>query len=403
MGFYTSASFFIALAIVAVPAVALGASGRRIKPWGMVASVAMLAFLFADSRRALVAFLLFVALATASAYAMLSSWKSGRRSMAVYRISLAATLVPLVVYKVSAAVDAPGFLGFIGISYLTFRAVQVVVEIRDGLIEDLPLADYLYFLTFFATITSGPIDRSRRFLEDANTALAPAAYRDLATRGVLMLLVGAVMQLALATMVHGFTDPWAVNGALAMPNILALGLPWGVGSLVRAYGYAVYLYLDFAGYSLMAAGACYLFGIQCPTNFNAPWRALDLKDFWNRWHITLSTWLRDFVFMRFVRGLTRRHVFKKRLTTACCGYVVNMFLMGMWHGLTPDYLLYGLYHGVLLAATEAYQKRCPFYKRNKGKRWYKVLSWFVTMNLVIIGFSLFSGQVGEAVRRMIYG
>lgn len=403
MGFYTSASFFIALAIVAVPAVALGASGRRIKPWGMVASVAMLAFLFADSRRALVAFLLFVALATASAYATLSSWKSGRRSMAVYRISLAATLVPLVVYKVSAAVDAPGFLGFIGISYLTFRAVQVVVEIRDGLIEDLPLADYLYFLTFFATITSGPIDRSRRFLEDANTALAPAAYRDLATRGVLMLLVGAVMQLALATMVHGFTDPWAVNGALAMPNILALGLPWGVGSLVRAYGYAVYLYLDFAGYSLMAAGACYLFGIQCPTNFNAPWRALDLKDFWNRWHITLSTWLRDFVFMRFVRGLTRRHVFKKRLTTACCGYVVNMFLMGMWHGLTPDYLLYGLYHGVLLAATEAYQKRCPFYKRNKGKRWYKVLSWFVTMNLVIIGFSLFSGQVGEAVRRMIYG
>ena len=403
MGFYTSASFFIALAIVAVPAVALGASGRRIKPWGMVASVAMLAFLFADSRRALVAFLLFVALATASAYAMLSSWKSGRRSMAVYRISLAATLVPLVVYKVSAAVDAPGFLGFIGISYLTFRAVQVVVEIRDGLIEDLPLADYLYFLTFFATITSGPIDRSRRFLEDANTALAPAAYRDLATRGVLMLLAGAVMQLALATMVHGFTDPWAVNGALAMPNILALGLPWGVGSLVRAYGYAVYLSLDFAGYSLMAAGACYLFGIQCPTNFNAPWRALDLKDFWNRWHITLSTWLRDFVFMRFVRGLTRRHVFKKRLTTACCGYVVNMFLMGMWHGLTPDYLLYGLYHGVLLAATEAYQKRCPFYKRNKGKRWYKVLSWFVTMNLVIIGFSLFSGQVGEAVRRMIYG
>lgn len=403
MGFYTSASFFIALAIVAVPAVALGASGRRIKPWGMVASVAMLAFLFADSRRALVAFLLFVALATASAYATLSSWKSGRRSMAVYRISLAATLVPLVVYKVSAAVDAPGFLGFIGISYLTFRAVQVVVEIRDGLIEDLPLADYLYFLTFFATITSGPIDRSRRFLEDANTALASAAYRDLATRGALMLLAGAVMQLALATMVHGFTDPWAVNGAIAMPNILALGLPWGVGSLVRAYGYAVYLYLDFAGYSLMAAGACYLFGIQCPVNFNAPWRALDLKDFWNRWHITLSTWLRDFVFMRFVRGLTRRHVFKKRLTTACCGYVVNMFLMGMWHGLTPDYLLYGLYHGVLLAATEAYQKRCPFFKRNKGKRWYKVLSWFVTMNLVIIGFSLFSGQAGEAVRRMIYG
>ena len=82
-----------------------------------------------------------------------------------------------------------------------------------------------------------------------------------------------------------------------------------------------------------------------------------------------------------------------RLHTACAAYLVDMLLMGAWHGLTLDYLAYGLYHGVLLALTEVYQKRSAFYKRNKRKRWYQALSWFVTMQLVVIGFALFSGQL----------
>ena len=161
----------------------------------------------------------------------------------------------------------------------------------------------------------------------------------------------------------------------------------------------MYLFCDFAGYSLMAMGASACFGIETPANFRAPYRALDMKDFWNRWHITLSTWLRDFVFMRFVRAATRRKVFSSRLSTACAAYAVDMLLMGAWHGLTPDYLAYGAYHGVLLAATEVYQKRCGFHKRYRKKAWYRVLTWFVTLQLVVLGFALFSGQVGGLLAR----
>lgn len=168
MGFYTSPSFFLTLAVLVVPAAALGLTGRRIKPYGMVASCAMLALLFAGDPRGLAAFAVFLAAASASAYAVWRSWvrPGGSKSLAVYRASLAATVAPLVIYKVGAVFDQ-NLLGFIGISYLTFKAVQVLIEMRDGLIEHLTPLDYAYFLTFFATFTSGPIDRSRRFMEDA--------------------------------------------------------------------------------------------------------------------------------------------------------------------------------------------------------------------------------------------
>ena len=396
MGFYTSPSFFLALAVLVVPAAALGLTGRRIKPYGMAASCAMLALLFAGDPRGLAAFAVFLAAASASAYAVWRSWvrPGGSKSLAVYRASLAATVSPLVIYKVGAVFDQ-NLLGFIGISYLTFKAVQVLIEMRDGLIEYLTPLDYAYFLTFFATFTSGPIDRSRRFMEDADARPDRRAYADLLTRGVLMLFAGAVMQLVLATMARGFYDP--ASAPAGVLTVDALAVPAAVREVVRAYGYAAYLFFDFAGYSLMAVGASCCFGIATPANFRAPYVAVDIKDFWNRWHITLSTWLRDFVFMRFVRTATKRKLFANRVQTACAGYLVNMALMGAWHGLTVDYLAYGVYHGLLLAAAEVYQKRSAFYKRHRRERWYRLLSWFITMQLVVLGFALFSGQITTLV------
>lgn len=399
MGFYSSPSFFVALAAAIVPAAVLGLTGRRIKAYGMAASVVMLAFLYSGSMRALMAFLLFLAVSTACYRLTLRSWTRGRASLALYRACLAATVAPLVVYKVSVAAG-PGILGFIGISYLTFRSVQVLIEIRDGLITELPLPDFLYFLIFFPTITSGPIDRSRRFLADANAPLDRRAYADLLTRGILLILVGAVMQLVIATIISSLSR---VAPDAGLPNVSALALPHGARGIVRAYLYGFYLFFDFAGYSCMAMGASYCLGIRTPRNFRAPFAATDIKDFWNRWHITLSTWLRDFVFMRFVRAATRRRLFKSRLATACAGYLVNMALMGAWHGLTASYLAYGIYHGVLLAGTEVYQKRSAFHKRHRKDRWYLVLSWFVTLNLVIIGFALFSGQVHTIIVNLMKG
>lgn len=400
MVFFTSASFFIVLAALVVPAAILGLAERPLCGYGFAASCTMLAFLFASDRAAACSFLLFVVLSCAGVFLTLGSWKRGARSMAVYGVSLALTCAPLVVYKLSAA-SGVGLLGFMGISYCTFRSVQVIIEIRDGLIDELTLVDYLYFLTFFAQITSGPIDRSRRFIEDAHHAYQRDEYADLLTRGIVLLLVGAVFQLVIATIVRDWYDPVAAVGIGGIPKLANFGLTGVAYQVAYAYGYGIYLFFDFAGYSLMAMGASYCFGIRCPRNFRAPFAAVDIKDFWNRWHITLSTWLRDFVFMRFTRVVARRHVFSTRLQTACAAYMVNMLFMGAWHGLTPSYLAYGAYHGILLAATEVYQKKSRFYKRNKKKTWYRALSWAVTMQLVFLGFALFSGQVQQIVEGMM--
>ena len=127
-------------------------------------------------------------------------------------------------------------------------------------------------------------------------------------------------------------------------------------------------------------------------NFNKPFLSIDIKDFWNRWHISLSTWLRDFVFSRIFMEAIKKKRFKKRLTTAMYAYMVNMLLMGFWHGLTISYIIYGFYHGALMAGFEYYQKKSKFYKVNRNKTWYKILSWFITINLIMIGLYIFSGE-----------
>lgn len=394
MSFYMQPSFFILLAVAIVPAAVLGFSGRRIKGYGLVASCVFLALLFGKDLAGLFAFLLFLVVAFGVTFWELRSWKSGEKALWKFRVALAAVLAPLVIYKVGAVFDQ-NLLGFIGISYITFKAVQVVLEVRDGVIEDLSPFDYLYFLVFFAPFTSGPIDRSRRFAEDANKTYTRDEYADLLARGIMLLLAGAVYQMVIATILFTYFTPEAFGDGSLAYNVAA--------AVKDAYAYGLYLFFDFAGYSLMAMGASYCFGIRTPRNFKAPFAALDVKDFWNRWHMTLSFWLRDFVFMRFTRMATKRKLFKTRLQTACCGYVVDFALMGAWHGLTVDYLVYGLYYGVLLAATDVYQKKSKFHKAHKNDRWYKVLQWAVTINLVMFGMSIFSGQLHTIVGGLIHG
>lgn len=156
-----------------------------------------------------------------------------------------------------------------------------------------------------------------------------------------------------------------------------------------AYCYGFYMFFDFAGYSLMAIGTGYMLGVKVPENFNKPFISKDIKDFWARWHISLSERFRDFIFSRFVMLSMKQKWFKTRLTGASIGFLINMLVMGIWHGLTGHYILYGLYHGVLLAVTETYQKKSKFYKK---KKWYQIASWFVTLNLVMFGFLIFSGH-----------
>ncbi len=385
MGFYTSPSFFAMLAVAVVPAAVLGLLGRSIRGYGMMASVVFLAFLFAGSPAEFAAFALFLAAAGLAEFIVLRTFAHGGKSVPLYLFALALTLAPLLCCKAGGLFGHQNLLGFAGISYLTFKAVQVVIETRDGLIKAMSPLDWLYFVCFFPVFTSGPIDRSRRFVEDAHRRWTRTEYADLLSRGLLLLLAGAVYQMVLATIAGGWYSPAAIGSGPALAE--------AAEQVKDAWAFGLFMFFNFAGYSMMAVGASYCFGIRTPRNFRAPFAAVDIKDFWNRWHITLSFWLRDFVFMRFVRSAARRKWFKSRLTGACMGYVVNMGLMGAWHGLTPEYLAYGLFHGVLLAATDAFQKKSSIYKRYKNELWFKALSWFVTVNLVMLGFAIFSGQV----------
>ena len=289
------------------------------------------------------------------------------------------SILPLVINKVF-ALTSLHLLAFIGISYMSFKTIQIMLEISDGLIkEKISAKDYLQFLLFFPTVSAGPIDRSRRFLKEINEVMPRKEYLELAGDGVYRIVLGLLYKVVLSTYVYQML--------LALNNTGTV-----VYSIKYMYLYTLYLFFDFAGYSLMAVGSSNILGIQTPMNFNKPFLSVDIKDFWTRWHITLSTWLRDFVFSRVLMQVIRKKWFKNRLHNATYAYMVNMLVMGFWHGLSVSYIVYGFYHGVLMAGFEVYQKKSNFYKKNKNKNWYKLLSWFVTMNLVMIGFFIFSGE-----------
>ena len=289
------------------------------------------------------------------------------------------SIFPLVINKIF-ALTSLHLLAFIGISYMSFKTIQIMLEISDGLIkEKISIKDYLQFLLFFPTVSAGPIDRSRRFLKEINEVMPRKEYLELAGDGVYRIVLGLLYKVVLSTYVYQML--------LALNNTGTV-----VYSIKYMYLYTLYLFFDFAGYSLMAVGSSNILGIQTPMNFNKPFLSVDIKDFWTRWHITLSTWLRDFVFSRVLMQVIRKKWFKNRLHNATYAYMVNMLVMGFWHGLSVSYIVYGFYHGVLMAGFEVYQKKSNFYKKNKNKNWYKLLSWFVTMNLIMIGFFIFSGE-----------
>lgn len=298
------------------------------------------------------------------------------------------SILPLVVNKVFALTQLH-LLAFIGISYMSFKTIQIMLEISDGLIkEKISVKDYLQFLLFFPTVSSGPIDRSRRFLKEINEVMPRKDYLELAGDGIYRIVLGLLYKVVLSTYVYQML--------LALSNTGTV-----VYSLKYMYLYTFYLFFDFAGYSLMAVGSSNILGIQTPMNFNKPFLSIDIKDFWTRWHITLSTWLRDFVFSRVLIQVIRKKWFKNRLHNAAYAYMVNMLVMGFWHGISVSYIAYGFYHGVLMSGFEIYQKKSTFYKKHKNKTWYKLMSWFVTMNLVMVGFFIFSGEPYKIIRTIL--
>ena len=383
MHYFEGLSFFMTLGFILIIAFIMNVFQKSTYYLSLVFSTLMVYLVFAENPMHLGSIIGYV-LAGYILMHLSVKFKEHKKTM-ILMIFLAG--LPLVLVKVLAVFKISG-LGFLGISYMTFKLIQIIIEIYDGLIEK-PMGplDYVHFLLFFPALSSGPIDRSRRFLEDWKKQRTKDEYLELAGTGLFRLVLGLFYKLVISGMMFQ-----------QMTSIRYKDFSFFV---IYMYLYTAYLFFDFAGYSLMAVGASNILGIETPMNFNIPFISVDIKDFWNRWHITLSTWLRDFVFSRIVMRFMRKKIFKKRLTTAMVAYMINMTFMGFWHGITLNYIAYGFYHGILMAAFEWYQKKSKFYKKNKNKTWYKVISWIITMHLVMFGFLIFSGKMSEWARKLI--
>lgn len=382
MQLFTDNSFFIWLAVLSIPAIYLGCREKSLKWYGLFVTLVFIWLAMGSNLTALCNLAAFTIIEYAVVHTYLTIRTLKGRVTWQYRIFLLLSIAPLTIYKLLGLIgNKYHIFAFLGLSYMTFKAVQMVIEIYDGVIKEFKTSNFFYLMLFFPTVTSGPIDRSRRFDEDIDKVLPRAEYLELLGEGIYRILKSMMYKIVIAA------------GFYTVMNYFGTGGTW-YSIAIYFYTYGFYLFFDFAGYSSMAIGVSYIFGIKTPENFNAPFVSKDIKEFWNRWHMTLSFWFRDFLFSRVTMSLVRSRKIKNKMAIASVAFMINMFVMGVWHGLESNYIVYGLYHGVLLSLCEIFQKKSKFYKAHKKDKWFIALSWFITFNLVMLGFFIFSGRLG---------
>jgi alginate O-acetyltransferase complex protein AlgI len=229
-------------------------------------------------------------------------------------------------------------LRWLGFSYIAFRLIHTIRDRQSGRLPDVDLAEYVTFVVFFPSLTAGPIDRIERFVQDLRNP--PPSPAPSLSEGFWRLAVGLFKKFALA-------DGLALM-ALSEVNVsqvLHAGWAW-----VMLYAYALRIYLDFAGYTDIAIGLARLVGIRLPENFQAPYLQPNLTQFWNRWHMTLTQWFRAYVFNPLTRRLRSLGHPLPATTTIFVAQMTTMVLIGLWHGVTWNFALWGAWHGVGLFA-----------------------------------------------------
>lgn len=380
MQLFNETSFFLLAGLLSVPAIILGLRERRIHYYGATVTLLFLWLAMGQKPIALMWLCGFSVGEFVAIQIYLKLRQKYGRSAHIYHVFLFLSVFPLATNKVLTTIGNPlHLISFLGISYMSFKVIQIVIEIYDGVITEVKPFDFFYLLLFFPTIISGPIDRSRRFESDLHRIPSRDEYLESLGNALSRILQGMVYKQVIGTGFYQLMQWFGMNDSLK-------------SALIYMYCYGFYLFFDFAGYSSMAIGFGRIFGIQVPENFNKPFISKDIKEFWDRWHITLSHWFRDFIFSRVTMTLIRKHITKNKLTIASTAFIINMGIMGFWHGITVSYILYGFYHGILLSLTEIYQKKSKFYKKHKKDKWFIALEWMLTFHLVMFGFFIFSGR-----------
>ena len=368
------------LLITLIPVIVLGLFNRRTKYYGIIASIAMICIIMGKNI-SLILFAMFFIGETFLIYTYLYLRRKTDNKY-LYFVFLFLSILPIIIVKIAGLTKYASIIGFIGLSYLNFKAIQMIIEIYDERIKEIRFSTYIYFIMFFPTISSGPIDRWKRFEDNLNQPLQRKEYiNEYLIPGITKIFTAILYKFVIAYLIDTY---WL----LKIPTDINL-----INSMNYMYAYTMYLFFDFAGYSLFAVGTSYIFGIKTPENFNKPFISKDMKEFWTRWHISLSRWFGDYIFSRFVLNSMRKKRFRNRFIASHVAQIITMFVMGVWHGLTPYYIIYGLYQGGALVLTDIYQRKSKYYKKHKKEKWFQYLQIIITFHIVCFGMLIFSGYL----------
>jgi len=262
----------------------------------------------------------------------------------------------------------------VGISFFTFQAITYVVDTYKGKIKPASLLDFAVYLAFFPHLVAGPIVRAAEFIPQLRHP--QPVDRQQASRAAWLIGIGLFKKVVIASNVAtAIVDPvFALPGQHSAPEIL-----------LAVYGYAVQIYADFSGYTDMAIGIALLLGITFPQNFDRPYIATSLQDFWRRWHMTLSRWLRDYLYISL--GGNRKGRWKTYRNL-----LLTMTLGGLWHGAAPTFVAWGLFHGLGLAVERWIGERRGARGADDAETTASIWAWpcrLLTFHLVCVGWVLF--------------
>jgi alginate O-acetyltransferase complex protein AlgI len=261
----------------------------------------------------------------------------------------------------------------LGLSFITFRSLSYVVDVyRGNLKPTRRYFDYLAFVSFFPTVIAGPIVRAGVLLPQFRTR--PALTNEQGAQAICLIMTGLIKKIAIAD----FLGNNLVDRVFDQPQLYS-----SLETLAAIYGYALQIYCDFSGYSDIAIGSALLLGFVLPVNFDSPYSARDLRDFWRRWHISLSTWLFDYVFVS-LGGLRKRRFNLYR------NLVLTFLVGGLWHGAAWTFVGWGLLHGLGLSANHGWvQLRKRLGLKATTRAWTRALSVLVTFHFVCLTWVIF--------------
>ena len=274
----------------------------------------------------------------------------------------------------------------IGISFYTFQSLSYIIDIyRGSLTPSKTLREYAFFVAFFPPLVAGPILRASQFLPQLREKIEQSHTT---TRLRQIVIQSSNLKFGLTLMALGFFKKmfFADNIGPLVSNIFSN--PMGMESfsiMLGAIAFGIQIYCDFSGYSDIAIGAAAIFGFKIPLNFNKPFFATSPTNYWKRWHISLSTWVRDYLYF----PLAFKH--RKSDVVVYSSLMISMVLMGLWHGASWNFLIWGGIHGIFLATHTILRRRYsritlhPFFQKNIGK----LFSIVITQYLMFFTFIAF--------------